>query len=86
MNKTGTSDGFAFKGGIIKKEEYNPLLKESLKLLEGFCVFDHWEYYKNLPCVLVEAYKTIYGTGTPVLKNLMNMFDLSSQEVTGQMM
>jgi hypothetical protein len=38
MNKTETSDGFAFEGGIINNQEYSPLLKESLKLLKGFYV------------------------------------------------
>ncbi len=69
MNTTETSGGFVFEGGIIKNEEYSPLQKESLKLLEGLCVFGYWKYYKNLLFTLVEAHMTIYGIGTPVPKN-----------------
>jgi hypothetical protein len=40
MNTTETSGGFVFERGIIKNEDYSPLKKkESLKLLEGFCVW-----------------------------------------------
>jgi hypothetical protein len=86
MNTTETSDGFVFEGGIIKNEEYSPLQKESLKLVEGLCVFGYWEYYKSLLCTLVEAHKTIYGTGTPVQKKLMKMFHLSMQGMITHMM
>ncbi len=51
MNRTGTFGGFAFEGGIIKNEEYSPLQKELLKLLEGLCIFGNREYNKNC-CVL----------------------------------
>ena len=44
------------------------------------------EYYKNLLCILVEAYKTIYGTGKPVPKKLMEMFLLSSLGTIAHMM
>jgi hypothetical protein len=57
-----------------------------LKLLEGFSLFGYQEYYKNLLCILVEAYRTIYGINTTVLKKLMDVFDLISQKVTGHMM
>ncbi len=67
-------------------EEYSPLQKESLKLLEGLWVFGYREYYKNLLCTLVEAHKTIYGAGTPVPKKLMEMFYLSTQGMTAHMM
>jgi hypothetical protein len=79
MNTTVTSGGFVFEGGINKNEEYSPLQKKLLQLLEGFCVFGYQEYYKNLLCTLVEAHKTIYGTGTPVQKKLTKMFHLSMQ-------
>jgi hypothetical protein len=46
MNRTETFGGFVFEGGIIKKEEYSPLKKELLKLLEGLHVFGYQEYYK----------------------------------------
>jgi hypothetical protein len=39
LNKTKTSVGFIYEGGIIKQDEYNSLQKELLKLLEAFCVF-----------------------------------------------
>jgi hypothetical protein len=86
MNATETSGGFVFEGGIIKNEEYSPLQKELLKLLEVFCVFGYQEYYKNLLCTLVEAHKTIYGTGTSVQKKLMKMFHLSMQGMIAHMM
>jgi hypothetical protein len=83
---TETFGGFVFEGGIIKNEEYSPLQKELLRLLESLCVFGYWEYYKNLLCTLVEAHKTIYGTGTPVTKNLIEMFHLSTQGMLAHMM
>ena len=55
-------------------------------MLEGFSLFGYQEYYKNLLCILVEAYRTIYGINTTVLKKLMDVFDLISQKVTGHMM
>jgi hypothetical protein len=70
MNTTETSGGFVFGGGIIKNEDYSPLQKELLKLLEVVCVFGYQEYYKNLLCILVEAYKIIYGIHTIVQTNL----------------
>jgi hypothetical protein len=69
MNTTETSGGFVFQGGVIKNEDYSPLQKKLLKLLEGFCVFGYWEYYKKLLCILVEAYKTIMGLAPQFQKN-----------------
>ncbi len=85
MNKTEISDGFVFEGGIIKNEDYSPLQKELLKLLEGVCVFGYGEYYNNLLCILVDAYKTIYGIKTTVPKKLIDMLYMSSKQVTGHM-
>jgi hypothetical protein len=86
MNRTETFGGFAFEGGIIKNEEYSPLQKELLNLLEGLCIFGYREYYKSLVYTLVEAHKIIYGTGTPDQKKLMEMLHLSTQEMIAHMM
>jgi hypothetical protein len=68
LNNTETSDGFVIEGGIIKKDEYNTLKKEFLKLLEVFCVFGYPEFYKKMRYILAEAHKTIYGMNTTVPK------------------
>ncbi len=41
MNRTDTFGRFVFEGGIIKNEEYSPLQKKLLKLLEGLCIFGY---------------------------------------------
>jgi hypothetical protein len=41
MNRTKTFGGFVFEGEFIKNEEYSPVQKELLKLLEGLCVFGY---------------------------------------------
>jgi hypothetical protein len=38
MNKTNTCDGYDFNIDIIKDDEYNALQKESLILLETYCI------------------------------------------------
>jgi hypothetical protein len=42
--------------------------KRIVEVIRGFCVFGYREYNKNLLCILVEAYKTIYGINTTVPK------------------
>jgi hypothetical protein len=39
LNKTNTCDGYDFKIDIINNDEYNALQKESLMMVEGFCIF-----------------------------------------------
>ncbi len=53
MNRTETFVGFVFEGGIIKNEEYSPIQKESLKLLEGlFMRLWLLEILQNFPLYL----------------------------------
>ncbi len=47
LNKINTCDGYDFKIDIINDDEYNALKKELLMLLEGFCIFGFWEFFKN---------------------------------------
>ncbi len=67
-----------YEQGVIKQDEYDALQKVSLKLLEFFCVFGYWEFYKILLSILVEAYKTIHGMNTTIPNKLMENFHLSS--------
>jgi hypothetical protein len=48
LNKTNTCDGYVFNIDIINNDEYNALQKELLMLFEAYCMFDFWEFLKNL--------------------------------------
>jgi hypothetical protein len=50
LNRTNSCDGYEFYD-----DDYNALKKESLMLVEGYCIFGFWEFYKNLLCMLVEV-------------------------------
>ncbi len=63
----------------------NALQKESLILLEGFCIFGYREFYKNLLCILMVVNKTIYGNNGDVPDILLNMFLLSSPGIRNHM-
>jgi hypothetical protein len=54
LNKTNTCDGYDFNIDIINNDEYSALQKESLMMFEGFCIFDFWEFFKNLFCILIK--------------------------------
>jgi hypothetical protein len=47
LNKTSTCDGYNFKTEFISNDDYNALQKESLMLLESYCIFGFWEFYKK---------------------------------------
>jgi hypothetical protein len=66
LNKTNTCDGYNFNIDFIKDDDYNALQKESLMLLEGYCIFGYREFYKKFLCILVEVNKTIYGNNEDV--------------------
>jgi hypothetical protein len=53
----------------MNNDEYNALKKESLMLLEAYCIFGFWEFFKNYFCILMEANKTMYGNNEDVQKN-----------------
>ncbi len=75
LNKTDTCDGYDFNIDIINDDEYNALQKESLMLFEAYCIFDFWECFKNLFCILMEVNKTMYGNNEDVpKKNLDNFY------------
>jgi hypothetical protein len=61
LNTTNTCDGCDFNIDIINDDEYNSLQKESLILLEAYCIFGFWEFFKNFLCILMEVNKTMYG-------------------------
>jgi hypothetical protein len=54
--------GYLFKQGPIYGETNTALDKESLKVLEGWCLFFHHEAYKNFLCALVRVSKMVYKT------------------------
>ncbi len=54
--------GYFFKQGPIYGESNTVLDKESLKVLEGWCLFFHQEAYKNFLCALVHVSKMVYKT------------------------
>jgi hypothetical protein len=66
LNKTSTYDGYNFNIDFINDDDYNALKKESLMLLEGYCIFGFRGFYKNLPCISVEVNKTMYGNNEDV--------------------
>jgi hypothetical protein len=68
LNKTDTCDEYDFNIDIINDDEYNALQKESLMLFEAYCIFDFWEFFKNLFCILMEVNKTMYGSNEDVPK------------------
>ncbi len=49
--------GYFFKQGSIYEESNTVLHKESLKVLEGWCLFFHREAYKKFLCALVHVSK-----------------------------
>jgi hypothetical protein len=48
LNKTTTCDGYNFNADFFSNDDYNALQKELLMLLEGYCIFGFWEFYKKL--------------------------------------
>ncbi len=59
LNQTNTCDGYVFNIDVFT-DEVNALQKESLVLLEGFCIFGYREANKNLLCILMVVNKTIW--------------------------
>jgi hypothetical protein len=69
LNKTNTCDEYDFNIDIINNDEYNALQKESLIVVEGYCIFGFREFYNNLLCIiLVEVNKVVYGNNEDVQK------------------
>jgi hypothetical protein len=54
--------GYFFEQGLIYGETNTALDKESLKVLEGWCLFFHHEAYKNFLCALVHVSEMVYKT------------------------
>ena len=69
MNRTETFGGFVFEWGIIKNEEYSPLQKELLKLLEGLCIFGNREYNKNCCVLWLKLTRPFMGLAPQFKKN-----------------
>jgi hypothetical protein len=84
LNKTDTCDGHDFNIDVFT-DEFNALLKESLVLFDGFCIFGYREFYKNLLCILMVVTKTKYGNNGDVPDILLNMFLLSSPGIRNHM-
>jgi hypothetical protein len=84
LNQTDTLNGYVFNIDIFT-DEVNALQKESLVLLEGFCIFGYREAYKNLLCILMVANKTIYENNGDVPDKLLNMFLSSSPGIRNHM-
>jgi hypothetical protein len=72
LNKTNAHDGYDFKIDVIKDDEYNALQKELLILLEAYCIFGFWEFFKNFFCILMEVNKTMYGNNGDVPKRFLD--------------
>jgi hypothetical protein len=43
-------------------------------LLEAFCIFGYWEFYKNLLCILVSMHQRVYGKESLVPTQAFKMF------------
>ncbi len=84
LNKTNTCDGHDFNIDVFT-DEVNTLQKESLVLLEGFCIFGYREFYKKILCILMVVNKTIYGNNGDVPDILLNMFLSSSPGIRNHM-
>ncbi len=84
LNRTDTCDGHDFEIDVFT-DEVNARQKESLVLLEGFCIFGYREFYKKLLCILMVVNKTIYGNNGDVPDILLNMFLLSSPGIRNHM-
>jgi hypothetical protein len=54
--------GYFFKQGPIYGETNTSLVKELLKVLEGWCLFFHREAYKNFVCALDQVSEMVYKT------------------------
>jgi hypothetical protein len=72
LNKTNTCDIYNFNIDIINNDEFNALQKESLILIEGFCIFVFWKFFKNFFCILMEVNKTMYGNNEEVPKKFFD--------------
>jgi hypothetical protein len=66
-----TNTGYDFNIDIINNDEYNALQKELLILLEAYCIFGFWEFFKNFFCILMEVNKTMYGNNEDVPKTFL---------------
>jgi hypothetical protein len=85
LNKTNTCNGYNFYVDFINNDKYNALQKESLMLFKGYCIFDFWEFYKKLLCILVEVNKTMYGNNEDVPDKPFGHFLSSSPRIINHM-
>jgi hypothetical protein len=65
-----SSDGDLFEQNPIYGQSNTVLDKESLKVLEGWCLFVHCEAYKNFSCALVYVCKMVYKTKGVIHKDI----------------
>ncbi len=59
---------------LQKNNGIDPIKKEAFKLLEAFCIFGYWEFYKNLLCILVFTHQRVYGKESLVPTQILKMF------------
>ncbi len=50
-------------------------------MLEVFCIFGYWEFYKNLHCILVFTHQSVYGKESLVPMQILKIFEQLDNEV-----
>ncbi len=61
LNRTSTKQGgYTLFANQLQKNNWIDLIKkEAFKLLEAFCIFGYWEFYKKLLCILVFTHQRV---------------------------
>jgi hypothetical protein len=66
---------------LLNKGGIDPIKKEAFKLLEAFCIFGYWEFYKNLLCILVFTHQRNYGKESLVPTQTLKLFKQLDDEL-----
>ncbi len=75
LNRTSTKQGgyTLFGHQLQKNDGIDVIKKEVFKLLEAFCMFGYWEFYKKLLCILVFTHQRVYGKESLVPTQILKM-------------
>jgi hypothetical protein len=66
---------------LLKKDGIDPIKKEAFKLLEVFCIFGYWEFYKKILCILLFTHQRNYGKESLVPTQILKMFKRLDNEL-----
>ncbi len=83
LNWTSTKQGgyILFGHQLQKNNGIDSIKKEAFKLLEAFCIFGYWEFYKKILCILVFMHQRVYGKESLVPMQILKIIKWLDNEV-----